>query len=298
MESRSASDCLERWLRDRLEDAHFAWFTEKVQAGHAGDFRPLALGFSMASRRLGKQDLKLNEQEMSQAQAVLPGWNPSFWTVDQAARVRLAISLWNGDSSSFVSQLDRLFAAGDVGELVALYQGLPLYPDPPAHRLRAAEGIRTNMRAVFEAVALRNPYPAEQLDNGRWNQMVLKCLFIGSTLDFVVGLDRRSNPELARMLWEYARERRAAGRTISPELWRGIGPCMPDSIADEILDELAQRIKSSGAAERQGAALALASCPHPRAQSILADDSAAQEAVTQGKWNWTSVARAWAAVQG
>ncbi len=38
-----------------------------------------------------------------------------------------------------------------------------LYPDQPRYVLRAAEGVRTNMKAVFEAVAHRNPYPSEQL---------------------------------------------------------------------------------------------------------------------------------------
>ncbi len=45
------------------------------------------------------------------------------------------------------------------------------------------------MRVVFEAVAHRNPYPAEQLPEAAWNQMVLKALFVGSRLAPIVGLD-------------------------------------------------------------------------------------------------------------
>ena len=121
-------------------------------------------------------------------------------------------------------RLDQLCATADVDELVAFYLGLAVYPDPPRHRLRAAEGLRTNMSVVFESVAHRNPYPAEQLSEEAWNQMVLKALFIGSPLHPIVGLDRRANSVLARMLCDYAHERWAAGRPVSPELWRCVGP--------------------------------------------------------------------------
>jgi hypothetical protein len=249
----------------------------------------------MASRKLGKGDLALRAEDLLAADSAIPGWNPTLWTIDQSARVLLAISLDPGDPTTFVSQLDRLFVAGDVGELVALYQGLPLFPHPSAHRLRAAEGIRTNMRAVFEAVAHRNPYPADQLDDGRWNQMVLKCLFIGSTLSRVVGLDRRANPELARMLWDYARERRAANRSINPELWRCLGPFTAKEADQPVLDELALRLKSDVWAERQGAALALAASPSGRAEEILRQDAGAAEEIAKGRWHWQGVADAWAA---
>ena len=103
------------------------------------------------------------------------------------------------------------------------------------------------MRVVFEAVAHRNPYPAEHFAEPAWNQLVLKALFVGSPLDPIVGLDARRNPTLARMLCDYAHERWAASRPVSPELWRCVGPFA----TGPMLDGLRARC-SSAAPPRSG----------------------------------------------
>ncbi len=56
------------------------------------------------------------------------------------------------------------------------------------------------MRAVFEAIAHRNPYPKAHFDIHRCNRMVLKALFIRRPLAPIQGLDQRANPELARIM--------------------------------------------------------------------------------------------------
>jgi hypothetical protein len=76
------------------------------------------------------------------------------------------------------------------------------------------------MTAVFNAVALQNPYPAEYFDNIAWNQMVLKALFVGSPLNLIYGLKQRNNSDLSQMLIDYADERKAANRDVSHELWK------------------------------------------------------------------------------
>ena len=54
--------------------------------------------------------------------------------------------------------------------------------------------------------------------------MILKALFVGSTLAPINGLQQRANPELARILVDYALERWAAGRVVSDELWIPVRP--------------------------------------------------------------------------
>ena len=153
---------LKQWLDSRLPADARAWLSETAQKLRNGGDADLYRSISLVTRKIGKADLALTPVELKQAATAREGWNPSDWSLDQAARIYLLL-VSGSDGATFLRRLDQLCNTADVGELVAFYRGLPLYPDQPRYVLRAAEGIRTNMKAVFEAVAHRNPYPAEQL---------------------------------------------------------------------------------------------------------------------------------------
>ena len=276
---------LQQWLGRRLDAAGAQWLSECVAAlAGAGNDRDLYRCVSLVSRKLGKAPLALNDAELAVAAAARPGWDPTPWTVDQAARVRLLLAP-RADADTFVRRLDQLCATADMDELVAFYRGLPVYPDPLRHRLRAAEGVRTNMRVVFEAVAHRNPYPAEQLMDEAWNQMVLKALFVGSRLDPIVGLDRRANAALARMLADHAHERWAARRPVSPELWRCIGPFAGGAL----LDDLARVLATGSPPERAAALLALRASPDPHAKRLIDEHAALRDDLAARRIDWSTV---------
>lgn len=276
---------LHAWLDARLEAAGAAWLHEQADAlAAAPTDRVLYRAVSLVARRLGTAPLALNAAEIAAAAQARPLWDPSHWTVDQAARIALLLAA-GGDGETFSRRLDALCATADLEELVAFYRGLPLFPDAPRHAARAAEGVRSNMRSVFEAVAHRNPYPAEQLAEDAWNQMVLKALFVGSRLDPIVGLDARANAHLARMLGDYAHERWAAGRPISPELWRCVGPFATGAL----LDDLARVLESGSAGERAAAMLALQASPDPGAPALLARHAALRGTVRSAGLDWSGV---------
>ncbi len=280
---------LQQWLRHRLDGTAADWLRDAVAslAGGGAD-RDLYRSVSLVSRKLGKAPLALDAMALAMATQIRTGWDPADWTVDQAARVLLLLAAHTGsdtDSQDFVRRLDQLCATADVDELVAFYRGLPLYPDAPRHRLRAAEGVRSNMRVVFEAVAHHNPYPAEQLPEEAWNQMVLKALFVGSKLAPIVGLDTRANATLARMLTDYAHERWAARRPFNPELWRCVGPFASGGQ----LDDLARVLDEGTPPERAAAVLALRSATDPGARKLLERHAALSDTVAARGLNWTSV---------
>ncbi len=166
----------------------------------------IALAIGEAARRCGRA-------------VVAAGPTPARWTVDQLVRVRLVQALPAEDPAIWLRNLDRLFAAASVEEAVALYQGLSLLPHPEQLCPRCAAGVRSNQADIFRATAVANPYPARWLDAGAFNQLVLKAIFIGQPLAPIIGLDQRANPDLTRMLIDYARERRAAHRPVPDDLW-------------------------------------------------------------------------------
>ena len=224
---------LNSWLQTRASAEGWAWLKRKQQEiTQKAVERNLFTAFSSVSRYLGKQKLELSTEELQAANELIKGWNPFNWTLDQVGRTLLILSFPHKDEDKYVATLDKMFAAADVGESITLYQSLPLLPHPEKFKLRAAEGIRSNMTAVFNAVALYNPYPAEYLDNLAWNQIVLKALFVGSPLHPIYGLERRNNEQLSQMLIDYARERLAARRTVNPELWQLVTPFNFQAVAD------------------------------------------------------------------
>jgi hypothetical protein len=204
-----AMACLDRWL-GRGDGP--GWLAQAC--ARAGDPTALALDWGAVGRRCGRGPLSADAASASVARS---GWDPTRWTVDQGARVRLLLAV---PAERVPADLDRLAGASTVDELTALYLALPLLPGPERFRARAAEGVRSNMLPVFQAVALDNPYPVEQLDDEAWSQMVLKAFFTASDIDRVAGLDRRVPERLRRMLADYARERAAARRPVDERLFR------------------------------------------------------------------------------
>lgn len=262
--SMAARQLLRDWLRRQLDSAQVAWLDGQLAALLKDSSEPvLAVALGMAPRRLGKADLQLGPADRAAAHEALPGWDPGGWSLVDAARILMLSGL---PAEGFAERFSSLCRTADVGELVGLYRGLPLYPEGARLEPQVGEGLRSNMRSVFEAIAHRNPYPRAHFDDHRWNHMVLKALFIGSALAPIEGLDERANPELARILCDFAHERWAAGRPVPAELWRCVGPFAEGGA----VDDLARVLSSRDAEERRAAAAALAASPDPRARQVLA----------------------------
>jgi len=238
----------------------------------------------MVPRKLGKAELALSTADLAAADKAIAGWDPRGWDVTDAARILLLSGLPAG-GKPFAERFRALCRTADVAELAALYRGLPLYPDPAALEEQVGEGLRSNMRGVFEAITHRNPYPKAYFDQHRWNHMVLKALFIGSPLAPIQGLDERANPELARIMCDFAHERWAAGRPVPFEIWRCVGPFAEGGA----IDDLARVLSSGEAVERRAAALALAASPDRRAAKLLQEVPSLAADISRKQLTWASV---------
>jgi hypothetical protein len=245
------------WLTARLAPAAFTWLQIQGEDVTAGGRRALYTAFARAPQLIPRQDLHLGKAEAATARALVPGFDPCDWSLDQTARAWLLLVAPAGNPTDYAALLDPLFRAADVRELIALCQSLPLLPHPAVHLASAQAAVRSNMNSVFAAVALRNPYPAAHFAEPAWNQMILKALFIGAPLAQIIGLDARANPRLTRMLVAYARERRAAHRPVPGALWQASAPYLEECD----LDALRLALESENSNERNSAALAMAASP-------------------------------------
>lgn len=286
MNTTHAANLLDTWLLDRLPEEHYRWLQDRLALINSDEStRDLYISFGLIPRRLGKFDLCPSNSELSTAHSVCSGWNPGNWSIATTARVLLLCRIVQSTNQTFGNLFKSLCRTADLGETIALYQGIALYPRSDELDQQIGEGLRTNMRTVFEAIAHNNPYPQAHFAELRWNHMVLKALFIDSTLHPVQGLDARANAELARILCDYAHERWAANRIVTPELWRCVGPFA----SGDMLDDLDRVIGSENPTERKAAALALSSCSDPVAAEILAKYSAETLAIANGELTWDSL---------
>jgi hypothetical protein len=283
---------ISRWLESRLEGENYQWLITKgdLLKDNPEDWE-LYTSFSAVPKYTGKKKISLSEDERKKADMIRNGWDPSAWSLDELGRTFLMLCYTEQGKDEFLDKIEKTFVTSDMNEAVALYKALPLYPFPEQFRLRAAEGVRSNITTVFNAVALDNPYPKENLDEGAWNQIVLKALFVGSPLYRIQGVDERANETLAKILVEYAHERWSAGRTVSPELWRPVGPFLYKGYENEIKRVL----EHSEKIQKQAAVLALESSHYSGKGKLVAAYDAVIKDVEQQGITWDDIGKAFEA---
>jgi hypothetical protein len=230
-ESRSATSpdpaavvsLLRRWVA-RSAPAGSAWLDAEIQHQQAGlDERKLIIGLGMAGRKIGRADLSLSEDDRLEAGALRAGWQPELWGTDEAARAAILLATYTGDESAFAARVDRLAANAEVTELLAYLKAFAIFPAAKNLHDRAREGVRSSVKPVFEAIACHNPYPLDYFDQAAWNQMVVKAVFVGTSIKHIAGLTERSNPGLRQMLRDLISEREAAGRPVPADVRDYVG---------------------------------------------------------------------------
>lgn len=247
----------------------------------------LFMAFSQASRYFKKKPLHLNKGDLVETEEIVAGFRPDTWNELQTARIFLLLHFPAKDAGQFIRTLDMIFETADMHEQEALYAALPLFPYPEDLRLRAAEGLRTNITSVFDAIALNNPYPAKYLSQEAWNQMVLKSIFLQRPLYQIVGADDRANEALAKILIDFAHERWAAGRQVMPELWRFVGPFL----SNQHLVDIKKAIDSDQTLEKEAVLLACSQSGLPAAKKLLDAHPETKEKIMEGKLTWQEIGK-------
>jgi len=243
----------------------------------------LAKVFVMLPRKTGKLSVAINEDQQEALHAAGFGYIRN-WTIDRLSRVWLLAGLDLKDKELLFSAINRLFLSAEVNEAVALYSALPFLPRPEIWVKRCAEGIRSNIGSVLETIMENNPYPAANLDEAAWNQLVLKAFFTEKNINLIVGLDQRANLPLALTLVDYAKERWAAGREVHPQLWRMVGKF----INAEIFETLKTGLQHYNQMEQRSIALAISQSGYQPAKDYINTFPELKLALADGSLNWNS----------
>lgn len=194
-----------QWLQGAL-----ARLAGPASATSRADFLGL---FSAAGRKLGQRPLQLSSGALAEPGPTLLGLRG----LDEVARVALLLCevARSTDTQGLVNDL---YLRGAEREKQAVLRALPLLPAPEQFTALAVEACRSSVQPIFEAVACDSPFPARYFTEQAFNQLVLKALFTGTSVQRIAGLAGRVTPELVRMAQSYGEERRAAGRPVPLDL--------------------------------------------------------------------------------
>jgi hypothetical protein len=236
----------------------------------------------------GNRKVEWSRAFLAQANQIKQEWNPSNWKCDEIARAILLIT-WAESEEKFTSKLKLYFSTASLEEINSILKVLPLLPESEKFMQEAALGVRSNMKSVFESIALDNPFPAEHFEIDAWNQMVLKALFIGSPLYRIVGLDERANTKLSVMFRDFAHEKWAAGRKVCPEMWRIITPF----IKRENIKDLNKIFERGTDTEKLAVILTCFNSTLPELKGLVSQFKNLEEEIVSGNINWDLIGQRW-----
>ena len=279
---------LHRLIQDTAEERTRSWLAqqeEKLRTGFSE--RVFYLSFGMVPRFVSKQSLVLDKARPVSDSPSEPDHRLDLEDLRQAVRTYLLLLLPENEVTTRLSILGRLLETADIDEQVTVYRSLPLFSHPKSLTSLVTNGLRTNITLVFDAIALRNPYPARFLDEAAWNQLVLKAVFMERPLYLIVDADKRANSTLARILVDVAHERWAAGRTVTPELWRFVAPYLDASHQPDL-----ERVIASENPWEQAAGVLACEQSHQPALQSLAEYARGQPAISTDKLNWQRIGEA------
>lgn len=269
-------------IKKNISAEAFEWLQQKAAlVQQEANAQQLNLSFTAVPRKTGKQMINARDFDLKETSIV----SIEGWAVDRLARVWLLMQVNANDKENYIRKIKALFLSAEMNELVALYSALPVFAYPEEWKFQCAEGIRSNIGLVLEAIMYGNSYPAKYLDEGAWNQLVMKAFFTDKDVNRIIGLDERANKELADILVDYAHERWAAHRAVNAQLWRLVSPFLNE----DNFSDIEKIFKSKDETERKAAALACYKSDYAPAKNLLTEAPELRKAIESNELNWRTL---------
>ena len=265
-----------------LGDSEVLWLGECLSdITGKGDTTKLYLTYSQLSSKIQPASLNL-KGETNELTDYLSSQEANSL---QLARIYLLSQVLEKDFNYFVQKVARIIQVADQSELITLLKFLILLPQPGSFVMTAVESLRTNITPVFEAISMKNPYPATYFNDQQWNQMYLKAAFMQLELQNIIGVEDRSNQELARIISDYAHERWAASRKIDPVIWRPVTKFLNEGL----LEDMKVLLESDDPEENKAGALCCYYSDQKNATTLLSDYPKLIKEIEEGNLKWKKI---------
>jgi len=268
--------------RANIHPEAWVWFLDKL---NVTDISAINSTFALIPRKTGRKLVTINNAESEILSQIKKGFSLQDWTTDRITRVCFLMHRDSSERDKYFKIIESLFLAAEMSELEALYSALPVLAYSEIWKMRCAEGIRSNIAVVLEAIMYHNPYPAQYLDDKAWNQLVLKAFFTEKNVNIIFGLDERANAELALVLSDYAHERWAAGRRVNPLLWRSTAKF----IDCRILNDLKKVLSEGDLKEKQAVALTIYNSNSTGARKLLTNYEELVTSIEKKNLTWDTI---------
>lgn len=214
--------------KSKLTPKELEWVNNKTMVLNTADAKKkFGVFFSLVSRFIANQNITWEQSDLEILNLIYPGFSKTEWNKQDVVRILLMIAV---NPVINKSVLKSFFEIAEMKELVALYKGLYFLENASEFSNQFKEGIRTNMGNVFDAIAMGNPYAKAYLNQDAWNQLILKSFFMDRKIYTIQNIDDGKNEHLANMLQDYVKERWAADRQVSLEIWRMISGYLREDI--------------------------------------------------------------------
>jgi hypothetical protein len=273
-------------IRYNVSIAVNGWLQENAsQIQEEKNAAQLNLAFAAVPRKTGRQLIKVLAGEQDKLKQVHPRFDISDWTIDRLCRVWILLQVNSSEKETYFKKLVNLFKAAEMNEQIALYAALPGFDYAEDWQKQCAEGVRSNIGVVLEAIMYNNPYPYQYLSEQAWNQLVVKAFFTDKDVKRIIGLDERANEELASILVDYANERWAAHRTVNPQLWRLVSKF----IVESNFSNIEKALNSNDPSEKKATALACYYSPYAPAKQLVEKEPDLKQAIVENKLNWNTL---------
>jgi hypothetical protein len=229
------SELIKEYCLNELQDEKTkSWLDQKLHSIKTD--QDFFISFALINKKIPRDHLQLSPAQIQTIYLKYPEFNIENWTLDQLCRFSLLMYY----SLLSVKSLTKLISVADTREQISIFKSITYLENASHFTPIVVNGIRTNIVDIFDAIALKNPFAASYFSQDEWNQMILKAVFMERPIYQIKNIDQRKNEKLAHILFDYARERWAASRRVTPELWRMISGYITEKLFVEMIKKIAE----------------------------------------------------------